>query len=148
MTRRNLTEKDVKHKGKALLEKYGWFYWMPPANQFGASGISDLHAVHNGVFMVVEFKNGANKPSALQKAFLTTIAAAGHFAFVVNDQTLVIFEAFLKAFANAQAASAKAGGDPKAVDETDGAIMLNAMRDLTRDYMDFEDQAKAATRFN
>lgn len=131
MTRRNPTEKDVKHKGKALLEKFGWFYWMPPANQFGASGISDLHAVHNNVFMVVEFKHGGNTPTELQKAFLTTIAAAGHFAFVVDEKSMVIFEAFLRAFDRSMRRVAAAGGDISAADETDGAIMVNAMRDLT-----------------
>ncbi len=136
MTRRNPTEKDVKHKGKALLDRYGWFYWMPPANQFGSSGISDLHAVHYNAFMVVEFKYGANKPTALQKAFLQTIHAAGHFAFVVNDETLVIFEAFLLAFQKAAIAVQKANGDINAVDPTDGAMMLNAVTDLSKDYLD------------
>ena len=136
MTKRNPTEKDVKIKGKALLDKYGWFYWMPPANQFGSSGISDLHAVHYNAFMAVEFKFGSNKPTVLQKAFLNTIRAAGHFAFVVNDETLVIFEAFLKAFQNAATAVQKAGGDEGAIDPTDGAMMLNAINDLSRDYMD------------
>ena len=81
---------------------------MPPANQFGSSGISDLHAVHYNAFMAVEFKHGKNKPTVLQKAFLNTIRAAGHFAFVVNDETLVIFEAFLKAFQSAATAVQKA----------------------------------------
>lgn len=142
MTKRNPTEKDVKHKGKALLDKYGWFYWMPPANQFGASGISDLHAVHNNVFMVIEFKYGGNKPSALQKGFLTTIAAAGHFAFVVDEKTIVIFEAFLKAFHSAMLATQAADGDVKAVDETDGAMMLNAMKDLMAPFRDGEPAPK------
>ena len=136
MTRRNPTEKDVKHKGKALLDKYGWFYWMPPANQFGSSGISDLHAVHYNAFMAVEFKHGKNKPTALQKAFLNTIRAAGHFAFVVNDETLVIFEAFLKAFQSAATAVQKANGDEKAIDPTDGAMMLNAINDLSKGYLE------------
>ncbi len=136
MTKRNPTEKDVKHKGKALLDKYGWFYWMPPANQFGSSGIADLHAVHYNAFMAVEFKHGKNKPTVLQKAFLNTIRAAGHFAFVVNDETLVIFEAFLKAFSNAALAVQRANGDEKAIAPTDGAMMLNAIHDLSKDYME------------
>jgi len=136
MTRRHPIEKDVKVKGKALLTKYGWFWWMPAATQFGTSGISDLHAIHYNAFMAVEFKLRPNKPTELQRGFLQTIHAAGHFAFVVNDETLVIFEAFLKAFQNAATAVQKAGGDEKAIDPTDGAMMLNAVNDLSRDYMD------------
>ena len=136
MTKRNPTERDVKHKGKALLDKYGWFHWSPPANQFGASGISDLHAVHYNAFMTVEFKLRPNKPTVLQKAFLNTIRAAGHFAFVVNDETLIIFEAFLKAFSNAVLAVQKANGNEGAIDPTDGAMMLNAITDLSKDYVD------------
>lgn len=133
MTKRNPTEKDVKFKGKTLLDKYGWFYWMPPANQFGSSGISDLHAVHTNVFMVVEFKFGTNKPTALQKGFLTTIQAAGHFAFVVNDKNMDYFESFLAAFARAST-SVQKGGE-KAIDPNDGSIMLNAVHELTKDFM-------------
>lgn len=133
MTKRNPTEKDVKFKGKTLLDKYGWFHWSPPANTFGASGIADLHAVHTNVFLVVEFKFGSNKPTALQKAFLTTIQAAGHFAFVVNEKNMDCFEAFLAAFARASM-SVQKGGE-KAVDPFDGSIMLNAVHELTKDFM-------------
>jgi hypothetical protein len=143
MTRRNPTEKDVKFKGKTLLEKYGWFHWSPPANTFGASGIADLHAVHQSVFMVVEFKFGGNKPTALQKGFLTTIQAAGHFAFVVNDTNMDYFEAFLGAFARATTGVQKGG--EKGVDPNDGSILLNSIHELTKDYMNFEDQAKKAS---
>jgi len=136
MTRRHPLERDVKKAGTALLDKYGWYWWKPPANQFGSSGISDLHAVHYNAFMAVEFKHGKNRPTALQKAFLQTIAAAGHFAFVVNDETLIIFEAFLKAFQRAATAVQKANGDEGAIDPTDGAMMLNAITDLSKDYVD------------
>ena len=134
MTQRNPTEKDMKRQGKALLDKYGWFYWCPPANQFGSSGISDLHAVVPGIFMVVEFKFGSNKPSALQKGFLTTINAAGHFAFVVNEKNMIFFDTFLGAFARSTQAVQKGG--EKAVDPVDGSLMLNAIHELTKDYQE------------
>jgi hypothetical protein len=110
MTKAHLVEKDVKRKAKALLDKHGWFHWMPPANQFGKNGISDLHAVKPGVFMVVEFKKtAAEKPTEMQKAFLTMIHQAEHLAFVVNNDNLEDFERFLVLFDEVQAVLQKGG---------------------------------------
>lgn len=134
MTKANPIEKDVKRQGKALLEKHGWFHWMPPANTFGKSGISDLHAVKPGVFMVVEFKIGKGKPTELQKAFLTMIDQANHLAFVVNDTNMSYFQQFLEAFD--RAAVATASGGEKAVDPVDGSLMINAVHELTKDFAD------------
>jgi hypothetical protein len=131
----------VKFKIKTLCDKFGWFYWMPPANQYGGNGISDFHMVHANVFMVVEAKSihtGDGKPTTLQKGFLTTIQAAGHFAFVVDEPRLEYFEAFLGAFARATLGVQKNG--EKGVDPVDGSIMLNCIRELTKDYMDFKDE--------
>ena len=88
-------QKSVKKEIKKILEGHDWFHWSPPANGFGASGISDIHAVWNGLFMVIEAKYGKGKPTPLQVGFLNTIQASGHFAFLVNETNLHWLDEFL-----------------------------------------------------
>lgn len=142
MTKAHPIEKDVKRKGKELLAKHGWFVWMPPANTFGKTGISDLHAVKPGVFMVVEFKIGDGKPTGNQKAFLTMISEANHFAFVVSDQTMPYFESWLSAFDRAIEAQQK----NQDVNPDDGALMLNCIQALTEPYADMLAKFRAGAR--
>jgi hypothetical protein len=123
-------EKDVKREVKRLLDKHKWFWWCPPANAYGKSGISDFHAVRGGVFMAIETKMSPNKPTAMQEGFLGSIKAEGGFAFVVTEKTVSWFAVWLQAFDAATAATA-AGSEPT---PEDGAAMLNAMHELTGDY--------------
>lgn len=88
--------KTVKAKIKKLLDQHGWFHWSPPANGYGSGGISDIHAVWNGVFMVIEAKYGTNKPTATQVNFLKSIMACEHYAFVVTDKNIQWLEFFLE----------------------------------------------------
>ncbi len=85
----------VKAPVKKLLTEHGWFWWMPPANQYGASGVADIHAVKQGMFMVVETKYNRNDPTPLQMGFLTSVRAERHFAFVVRETTVDAFKRFL-----------------------------------------------------
>lgn len=119
-------EKDVKHKVKAILTKHGWFYWMTPANGFGRSGIADICAIKAGVFMVVETKFGNNPVSAMQRGFLNSVHAEQCFAFVVDDKNIVWFEAFMNAFDTA----ALAVTNKTMPNQENGAMMLNAIREL------------------
>ena len=123
-------EKDVKREVKKLLDLHKWFWWMPPANAFGKSGISDFHALRDGVFMVIETKHGKNIPTAMQKGFLNSIAAESGFSFVVDDHTMTWFAVWLQAFD----ASIEATTQSKEPLPEDGAAMLNAMKALTEDY--------------
>ena len=59
-------EKDVKTRIKKLLDDHDWFWFMPPANGFGRTGISDIIAVKRGVFLAIEAKFGKNPPTAMQ----------------------------------------------------------------------------------
>ena len=79
------SEADVKREVRKLLTKYNWYYWMPPANGYGKSGISDFHALKNGKFLAIETKYGSNTPTVLQNKFLADIEAAGGWVLVVND---------------------------------------------------------------
>jgi hypothetical protein len=128
-----INEKGVKHRVKKRLDKYDWFWWMPPANGFGKAGISDFNALKNGVFVAIETKFGANKPTAMQVAFCHSIQSQKGFAFVVNEKNIEWFERWLECFDNAvQGVLDAKGGDPaKAVSPDDGADLLNAIKVLT-----------------
>lgn len=120
-------EKHVKREVKKLLDKHKWFWWMPPSNAYGKSGIADFHALKADVFMVIETKFGSNKPTPNQVGFLNSIQAEGAFAFVVNEKNLDQLELFLDLFAKAAATAA----DKQQIKNEDGAGMLDAMRALT-----------------
>lgn len=129
MRKSHNNEKHVKADIKELLDKHGWFWWMPPANAYGKNGISDFHATKSGVFMAIEAKFGKNKPTELQKAFLESIRAEDGFGFVVDEERIWVLDEFLKSFA----ASTNAVGHEQRPKPEDGAAMLNAIRILTHD---------------
>jgi len=120
------SEKDVKKRIKKLLDDYGWFWWMPPANGYGKVGISDLNAIKNGVFMAVEAKFGSNKPTPMQKAFLESVNAESGFGFVVNDTNIDQFEAFLVQFGQQTELVAK----ERKMSNEGGAALIDAIRAL------------------
>lgn len=122
-------ERDVKARVKQLLDKHQYFWWCPPANGYGKGGISDFHAIKRGVFLAIETKFGANKPTALQVGFLDSIRQESGFAFVVSDRNTHWLEVWLQAFDNA----ADAVGRHAAVTDQDGADMLDAIAALTGD---------------
>ncbi len=88
-------QKTVKPKVRKLLSKHGWFWWATPATMYSQSGIADLCGVKKGMFMAVETKFGRNDPTPMQVAYLNSVRAEDHFAFVVRDTTLDAFEQFL-----------------------------------------------------
>jgi hypothetical protein len=120
-------EADVKKRVKKLLDQHNWFWWMPPANGFGKIGVSDFNAFRGGVFLAVETKFGNNKPTHHQKAFLESILAESGFAFVVTDKNMPWLESWLAAFDRAAEKAAK----NQPVEPEDGAMMLNALKELT-----------------
>jgi hypothetical protein len=120
-------EKGVKRCIIEILNKHKYFHWAVPMNGYGNSGISDRHAVRGGVFMVIEAKFGSNKPTPLQKGFLTSINAESCFAFCVNENNLDSFQAFHEAFDRATIARSK----KEKIAPEDGAMMANAIIELT-----------------
>jgi hypothetical protein len=124
-------EKDVKKEVRKLLDQHNWYWWMPPANGFGKSGISDFHALRSGVFMAIETKLGKNKPTPAQEAFLKQIAKQDAFAFVISEDRLEYFSLWLEAF-DKSVQRAQQSLEPE---ETDKEIMFNALRELTGDVM-------------
>ena len=125
-------EAHVKDDVKALLDKWGWFWWMVPANGYGRAGISDFHALKDGVFMAIETKFGSNKPTAPQIGFLNSIRQETGFAFVVSDRNITWLAAFLESFA--LSTDAQRRGE-KVADEH-GARMLDAIAELSNKLLD------------
>ena len=131
MPKKRVLERDVKTEIRNLMDTHGWFWWNVPMNAYAKSGISDFHAVKAGMFMVVEGKRDDKEgPTKVQQAFLTSIAAADHFAFVVDNDNLKSFETFLGCLDRSIEAVAK---NQKPTDE-DGAGMLDCIREMTRKY--------------
>lgn len=126
-------EKGVKREVKKLLDAHDWFWFMPPANGYGKAGIADFIALKNGVFLAIETKFGYNKPTPAQKAFIESVYSQHGLGFGVNEKNIEWLEKWLAAFDRSVAAvQGSAGGDPRqAVDEADGALMLNAVTVLT-----------------
>lgn len=122
-------EAGVKTAVKRLLDKHDWFWFMPPANGFGRTGIADILAIKAGVFVAIETKFGKNTPSAMQKAFINSIRAQEAFAFVVRETTIDVLAMWLDSFDKASSAVAAR----KDVDVKDGATMLDALRILLAD---------------
>ena len=78
-------EKAVKAKVKNVLESEGVYYFMPPANGFGRSGVPDIVACVNGLFLAIECKARTNKPTALQVREIESIRRNNGVAVVVNE---------------------------------------------------------------
>ena len=121
------SERDVKKQVKKLLTDHKWFWWMPSANGYGTQGVSDIIAFRAGVLLCAETKFGKNKPTAMQKAFLESIAAESGFGFVVNEKNLPAFALFLVLFDLSCAAVANG----EKVPDNEGATMLQCLHDLT-----------------
>lgn len=79
-------EKGVKRLVKRMLDKSNVAHFMPPANGFGKSGVSDIVAVKHGRVAFIETKYGKNKPTANQLAFGSKMTQAGALFSVVSDK--------------------------------------------------------------
>jgi hypothetical protein len=79
-------EKKVKDKVKALLASEGVYFFMPATHGFGRSGVPDIVACVNGLFLAIETKAGTNKPTALQVREIETIRRNNGVAVVVNEE--------------------------------------------------------------
>jgi len=119
-------EAPVKDTVKDILNEFGWFWFMPPSNMYGKTGISDVIAFKTGMFMALEAKkNHTVTPN--QRGFLNSVRAEKGFGFVVNEKRTDHLRAFLGALDRSIKAKIK-GENPT---PEDGAMMLNAIKELT-----------------
>jgi len=81
-------EGKVKDRIKALLKEFEprVYYFMPQMGGFGKSGVPDIVACANGVFVGIEVKadKSKNPPTALQEKNLNEIWAAGGVSLVID----------------------------------------------------------------
>jgi len=120
-------EKGVKTLIKKLLDFHGFFHWMPAANGYGMTGISDHMAIKDGVFIAIEAKFGTNKPKPMQKAFAMQIIANDAYAFCVNERNIDHLAMWLESFEHAKLAQM----DGKEIPSDHGSRLFNAISVLT-----------------
>lgn len=89
-------EGKVKAKVVKLLKQYNVYYFFPPANGYGRSGIPDIVCCVNGKFVAIECKAGDNKPTELQNLEITKIRNAKGVAAVINENNIDLVEQILK----------------------------------------------------
>ena len=110
-------ERDVKEKVKAMLNRYGAYWFMPATAGYGRSGVPDLVGCINGKFFAVECKYGTNKPSALQSAEIFKIQSRKGVASVINETNLDLLEVWLKEQALDAPMTVPATGTRKKLDD-------------------------------
>lgn len=78
-------EKKVKDKVKRVLAACGIYYFMPATHGYGSSGVPDIIACRDGLFIGIECKANGGKPTTLQLKNLGDIVAAGGVGIVVDE---------------------------------------------------------------
>ena len=121
------SEKQVKDEVKRILTKHKWFFWMPPANAFGRTGISDFNCLRDGIFIAIETKFGKNTPTPMQKGFCQSVLHEGGFAFVVSDENIEWFRTWCERF---DGSITDVATDRK-IENENGAALLDAVKHLT-----------------
>ena len=81
-------EVKVKARVRAILDVMGIYYFMPPANGFGRSGIPDIICCVNGRFFAIECKAGKGMTTALQNRELQHIEDAGGMSLIAREDSL------------------------------------------------------------
>ena len=92
-------EEDVKKVVKAILKdtpKCWWF--MPPANGFGRSGIPDFVGHVNGHFFAVETKFGKGTTTANQEREIAAITQTNGQVWIVRETSVDYWEIEFKAW--------------------------------------------------
>ena len=79
-------EEDVKKVVKAALKSTpGCWWFMPPANGFGRSGIPDFVGIVNGLGFAVETKFGKGTTTANQEREIAAATQAGGQVWIVRE---------------------------------------------------------------
>ena len=82
-------EAKVKKKIVNVLKEHGAYYFFPATGGYGRSGVPDIVACFNSIFIGIECKSGSKKPTALQEAELRKISAVGGHTLVVNEDNII-----------------------------------------------------------
>ncbi len=88
-------EADVKKEVKKILNCYDkehMWYFMPPANGYGRSGIPDFIGCYKGFLFSIETKFGTNDPTNNQLREIQGIIQSGAMCWIVRDSNVHEFE--------------------------------------------------------
>lgn len=88
-------EKKVKEKVKKILDKLNCYYCMPATGGYGASGVPDIIACHQGNFVGIECKANGNKPTLLQQKHLRDISISGGKSLVIDETNIDMLEFYI-----------------------------------------------------
>lgn len=88
-------EGDVKKAVKKILSSVGedLWYFMPPANGYGRSGIPDFLGCYKGKTFAIETKFGNNSPTNNQLREMKALGTADANVYLVRESNLDTFEA-------------------------------------------------------
>lgn len=78
-------EKVVKDKVTSVLKSEEVYYFFPATHGYGRSGVPDIIACVNGLFLAIECKAGGNKPTALQIREIESIRRNNGVAVIVDE---------------------------------------------------------------
>jgi Holliday junction resolvase len=79
-------ESKVKAKVVSILKSAGAYYFYPVTGGWGAgAGVPDIIVCYKGLFIGIECKSGANKPTPLQEQNLERIKNAGGISLVIHE---------------------------------------------------------------
>jgi len=93
-------ESDVKQIVKAVLKSTPDCWWfMPPANGFGRSGIPDFVGCVNGYMFAVETKFGKGTTTANQDREIQTLIQSGARVWIVRETNVDDWHIEFKAWA-------------------------------------------------
>jgi len=80
-----MREQDIHRKIKAYLKSEGWAVWKNHGSAYSESGLPDLMALRDGIFLAVEVKRPGYPPTALQSLWLRRIEEHGGIGFVADS---------------------------------------------------------------
>jgi hypothetical protein len=89
-------EKKVKEKVKKILNKLDCYYCMPSTGGYGSSGVPDIIACYQGIFIGIECKANGNKPTALQQKHLRDISVSGGKSLVIDETNIDMLEFYIR----------------------------------------------------
>lgn len=94
-------EGKVKRRVTDILKKMGAYYFYPATGGYGRSGVPDIIACLDGVFLGIECKAGKNSPTELQKRELSKIREALGVPFCINESNIESLEPALRTISTA-----------------------------------------------
>jgi len=81
-------ESKVKKAVSKILDAHEIYYFYPSTHGYGRSGVPDIIACHNSIFLAIECKAAKGKTTALQDREIKRIRQSGGWAFVINETNI------------------------------------------------------------